>query len=66
MQIIKSFIREEEGGEIAEYALLIVILALGLLAAMPALKDSLEAAFGNTSSHVQANADELGSAAPAE
>jgi Flp pilus assembly pilin Flp len=62
VQIIKSFVREEEGGEIAEYALLIVILALGLLAAMPSLKEALTAAFENTSSHVQANATELGPA----
>src|SRR3954454_3455093 len=35
MQIIKNFIIEEEGAEIAEYALLVVILALALLAAAP-------------------------------
>jgi len=48
MQIIKSFIREEEGAELAEYALLVVILALGILTALPGLINGLSTAFLNT------------------
>jgi Flp pilus assembly pilin Flp len=48
MQIIKSFIREEEGAELAEYALLVVILALGILTAVPNLISGLSTAFDNT------------------
>ena len=60
MQLFKSFLVEEEGAEIAEYALLIVILALGLLSAAPGLQSSLTAAFKNTSTKVSNNATTLG------
>jgi Flp pilus assembly pilin Flp len=59
--IVKSFIVEEEGAEIAEYALLIVILALGLLSAAPGVSSALNAAFSNTSSRVNNGATSLGS-----
>jgi len=52
MQIIKSFIREEEGAELAEYALLVVILALGILTAVPGLISGLSTAFANTGTKV--------------
>ena len=60
MQIIKSFVVEEEGAEIAEYALLIVILALGLLSAAPGVSSALNHAFSNTSSRVDGGATSLG------
>jgi pilus assembly protein Flp/PilA len=56
MDTLKSLIVEEEGAEIAEYALLVVILALGLLAAAPGLKDSLTNAFSRTGNKVSSNA----------
>jgi Flp pilus assembly pilin Flp len=60
MNVIKRFIVEDEGAEIAEYALLVVILALGLLTAAPGLTSSLTHAFQNTSSKVDTNAGTLG------
>jgi Flp pilus assembly pilin Flp len=57
MHIIKSFLVEEEGAEIAEYALLVVILALGLLTAGPSFKDALAHAFDRTGAKVSSNAD---------
>jgi Flp pilus assembly pilin Flp len=59
VQVLQQLIVEEEGAEIAEYALLVVILALGLLAAMPSLKDALLAAFSNTGGKVSTNASSL-------
>ena len=58
--IIKSFIVEEEGAEIAEYALLVVILALGLLSAAPSFQSALTNAFTQTSTKVNNNANTLG------
>jgi Flp pilus assembly pilin Flp len=46
--IVKNFIVEDEGAEIAEYALLIVILALGILAAVPTFTQNLGTAFSKT------------------
>jgi Flp pilus assembly pilin Flp len=60
INVIKSFIVEEEGAEIAEYALLVVILALGLLSAAPSFQAALTSAFTNESTKVQNNATSLG------
>jgi len=59
MQIIKNFLIEEEGAEIAEYALLVVILALGLLAAAPSFQAALTAAFSKTATKVSSSAAAL-------
>ncbi|HEY3061575.1 MAG TPA: hypothetical protein VGL99_21610 [Chloroflexota bacterium] len=59
MHIVKRFLVEEEGAEIAEYALLVVILALGLLAAAPNFQDALTSAFSRTGSRVQATAGQI-------
>jgi Flp pilus assembly pilin Flp len=56
MHFFKNFLVEEEGAEIAEYALLVVILALGLLAAAPNVQAALSLAFGNTSNRISTNA----------
>ena len=63
MQIIKNFLIEDEGAEIAEYALLVVILALGLLAAAPSFQSALTAAFTNTATKVSNSAGSLAKAA---
>jgi Flp pilus assembly pilin Flp len=52
MQIIKNFIIEDEGAEVAEYALLVVLLALGIIAALPTFTSALKTAFDNTGSRV--------------
>ena len=59
MQLIKRFIVEDEGAEIAEYALLVVILALGLLTAAPGFQSALSNAFTKTGSKVSTNANQL-------
>jgi Flp pilus assembly pilin Flp len=59
MQIIKNFLIEEEGAEIAEYALLVVILALGLLAAAPSFQAALTSAFSKTATKVSSSAAAL-------
>jgi len=59
MQIIKNFIIEDEGAEIAEYALLVVILALGLLAAAPNFQAALTSAFSKTATKVSSSAAQL-------
>jgi Flp pilus assembly pilin Flp len=59
MNIIKQLVIEEEGAEIAEYALLVVILALGLLTAAPGFQDALSNAFTKTGSKVSNNANGL-------
>jgi len=60
MNLIKNFIVEDEGAEIAEYALLVVILALGLLTAAPSFQSALSNAFGATATKVNTNANTLG------
>jgi Flp pilus assembly pilin Flp len=59
MQLFKQFLVEEEGAEIAEYALLVVILALGLLTAAPGFQAALSNAFTKTGSKVSSNAATL-------
>ena len=59
MQLFKQFLIEEEGAEIAEYALLVVILALGLLTAAPGFQNALSLAFTKTGSKVSANSTSL-------
>jgi Flp pilus assembly pilin Flp len=59
MQMFKSFLVEEEGAEIAEYALLVVILALGLLTAGTSVQSALSNAFTKTSAKVNTNANSL-------
>jgi len=57
MQLFKQFIVEDEGAEIAEYALLVVILALGLLSAAPSFTAALSTAFTRTGSKVTSTAN---------
>lgn len=59
MQVFKQFVTEEDGAEIAEYALLVVILALGLLTAAPGFQSALSMAFSKTGSKVSSNASSL-------
>ena len=57
MHFLKHFLIDDEGAEIAEYALLVVILALGLLTAAPDVQTALANAFGRTASKVNTNAN---------
>ena len=55
MQIIKNFFVDDEGAEVAEYALLVVLLALGIIAALPTFTSALKTAFDNTGTRVAEN-----------
>jgi Flp pilus assembly pilin Flp len=62
MQFIKQFVCEEEGAELAEYALLVVILALAILTALPSLTNAVTTAFSSTGGKVNTKAGAVGSA----
>ena len=53
MQAIKRFIREDEGAEVSEWALLVVVLGLAIVAGGPALKTALTSGLGNIGSGVE-------------
>jgi Flp pilus assembly pilin Flp len=59
MNMLKRFVVEDEGAEIAEYALLVVLLALGILAAIPTFTQNLGTAFSRTGNKVASNASGL-------
>lgn len=48
MNKILNFIRDEEGASMAEYALLIGIISLGLIAAITAFRESIKGSFTKT------------------
>ena len=56
MQLVKSFVRNEEGQDLLEYALLVALIALVAIAAVAAAGGSVKAIF-------QSIADQLGGAA---
>ena len=58
MQLVKSFIRNVEGQDLLEYALLVALIALVAIAAVTAAGGSVKTIF-------QSIADKLGAAAPA-
>jgi len=47
MRFIKSFVREEEGAEVVEWALLVVVIGLAVVGAGPQLTDMLSDALSN-------------------
>jgi len=49
-QFLKNFITDESGASAAEYALILVIVGLGIVTAGLALKDSIAGAMNNTAS----------------
>ena len=50
MERIKNFFKDESGASAVEYGLLVAVIAVGLIAAMGGLKNSIQASFTNTSS----------------
>jgi Flp pilus assembly pilin Flp len=67
MQFIKRFIVEDEGAEAVEWALLVVVLGLAIVAGGPALKDNLGGALGKIGTQTQSSANNMpvAGAAPA-
>ena len=47
MELMKRFVREEEGQDLVEYALLLVFLALAAIAALPTLGKAVSNVFVN-------------------
>jgi Flp pilus assembly pilin Flp len=59
MDMVKRFVVQEEGGETAEWSLLVVVLALALLLAGPALQASLQNGFGKIGQAVNSRANQI-------
>lgn len=56
MSKLLQFIRDEGGASAAEYALILAIVGLGIVAAVGALRDSISGAINKTASTISANA----------
>jgi Flp pilus assembly pilin Flp len=52
---IKQFIREEEGQDLVEYALLLVFLALAAITILPTLGSSVNKVFSQSNSALNAS-----------
>jgi len=50
MQFVKSFVRNEEGQDLLEYALLVALIALVAVAAVTAAGGSVQTIFNNIAS----------------
>jgi Flp pilus assembly pilin Flp len=59
MQFIKRFIVEDEGAEAVEWALLVVVLGLAIVAGGPTLKDGLSGALGNIGNKTQSSTSNM-------
>ena len=49
-ELMKNFIRDEEGQDLVEYALLLVFLALAAIAVLPTLGSSVNRVFSQSNS----------------
>ena len=52
MNLVKQFVLDETGTEAAEWALMVVVLALAILVGAPLLKDTLGSALGSVGTGV--------------
>jgi pilus assembly protein Flp/PilA len=50
LQIIERFLKDEEGQDLVEYALLLVFLALAAIAILPTLGSSVNTVFSQSNS----------------
>lgn len=53
-KLFKEFVRETEGQDLIEYALLASVIALGVTAAMMFLRDQLNSEFSNIGNSITA------------
>lgn len=51
--LLNRFLKEEEGQDLVEYALLLVFIALIVIAALPNLGKTISNVFSNTTSSLQ-------------
>jgi Flp pilus assembly pilin Flp len=54
MQFIKNFVVEEEGAEVVEWALLVVVIGLAVVLGGPSLTTHLQNALGNIGTKTEA------------
>ena len=50
LELLKTFLREEEGQDLVEYALLLVFLALAAIAVLPTLGKAVNNVFSQSAS----------------
>ncbi len=50
MELLKRFVKDEEGQDLVEYALLLVFLALAAIAVLPTLGNAVNNVFSRSSS----------------
>ena len=55
LTFMKKFIRDEEGQDLVEYALLLVFLALAAIAILPTLGSSVNKVFSQSNSSLNAS-----------
>ena len=55
IELIRKFIRDEEGQDLVEYALLLVFLALAAIAILPTLGSSVNRVFSQSNSTLNAS-----------
>jgi Flp pilus assembly pilin Flp len=55
IELIRKFVRDEEGQDLVEYALLLVFLALAAIAILPTLGSSVNRVFSQSNSTLNAS-----------
>jgi Flp pilus assembly pilin Flp len=65
MQFIKRFIVEDEGAEVVEWALLVVVIGLAVVAGGPTLTSNLQTALGNIGGKTASSSAAMNGTAPA-
>ena len=55
LQIIERFLKDEEGQDLVEYALLLVFLALAAISILPTLGSSVNRVFSESNSSLNAS-----------
>ena len=59
MQFFKRFLVEDEGAEVVEWALLVVVLGLAIVAGGPALQTGISNGLGGIGTKVNSNATNM-------
>jgi Flp pilus assembly pilin Flp len=55
LELMKRFVKDEEGQDLVEYALLLVFLALAAIAILPTLGSSVNKVFSQSNSSLNAS-----------
>ena len=64
MQGVRRFIREDDGAAVAEYGLLLAIVAVGLIAILAVFRNELQTWFGNIQTRLLENPEVTGATPP--